>query len=46
MLAPGTEKTVEDTRRVKHEVTIASHWRVESEVKARAEAVSVVSGSG
>lgn len=38
-LAAGTRKLVEDTVRVRHEVRIASHWKVEGELRARADAV-------
>jgi hypothetical protein len=38
-LARGTEKTVSDTVKVRHAVTIASKWRVEAEVKAAVDVV-------
>ena len=38
-LAPGTEKTVEDTIKIRHEVRISSNWRVEAELRAALDAI-------
>jgi hypothetical protein len=32
---PGAEKTIEDTVRVTHTVTVANSWKAEAELKAR-----------